>query len=124
MSASLETSAVMTAKRLKIGLIQMRYEKLAVEANLVQIERHIAEAADRGVDIIGFPEMTIVGYADPIRQPAAIMRLDGPEVGRCVQFTTGRSIKALIGMIEESPTGKPSITQKELAYLAARPSHG
>ena len=67
----------MTANRLKIGLIQLRCEKVAIEANLAQVERYIAEANDRGVEIIGFPEMTIAGYADPIKQPAAIMRLDG-----------------------------------------------
>ena len=100
----------MTGNRLKIGLIQMRCEKLAVEANLVQIERDIAEANDRGVDIIGFPEMTIAGYADPIRQPAAIMRLDGPEVDQCVRFTANRSISVIIGLIEENPAGKPYIT--------------
>jgi predicted amidohydrolase len=114
----------MTAHRLKMGLIQLRCEKLVVEANLAEVARSIAEAADRGVEIVGFPEMTIAGYADPIKQSAAILRLDGPEVDRCLQFTSGRSITALIGMIEESPTGKPSITQKESAYLAAHPSHG
>ena len=114
----------MTAHRLKIGLIQMCCEKLAIEANLAQIGRSIAEADDRGVAIIGFPEMTIAGYADPIRQPAAIMHLDGPEVDRCLRFTTGRSIATLIGLIEESPTDQSSITQKEFACLAAHPSHG
>lgn len=105
----------MTANRLKIGLIQLRCEKLAVEANLAEVARSIAEAADRGVEIIGFPEMTVAGYADPIKQPAAIMRLDGPEVDRCLRFTTGRSITALIGLIEENPAGKPFIT-----HFAAR----
>ena len=114
----------MTGNRLQIGLIQLRCEKLAVEANLAEVARYITEADDRGVEIVGFPEMTLAGYADPIKQPAAIMRLDGPEVERCLRFTTGRSITAIIGMIEESPTGKPSITQKKLAYVAAHPSHG
>ena len=100
----------MTGNRLKIGLVQMRCEKLAVEANLAQIEHYIAEATDRGVEIIGFPEMTLAGYADPIGQPAAIMHLDGSEVDQCARFTANRSITILIGLIEEKLTGKPYIT--------------
>ena len=100
----------MIDNRLKIGLIQMRCEKLAVEANLAQIEHYVAEAADRGVDFIGFPEMSIAGYADPLKQPTAIMRLDGPEVDQCVRFTANRSITALIGLIEENQVSKPFIT--------------
>lgn len=100
----------MIPHRLKIGLIQMRCEKLAVEANLAEVGRYIAEATDRGVEIVGFPEMTLAGYADPIKQPAAIMRLDGPEVDQCLQFSAGRSITALIGLIEDNPAGKPFIT--------------
>lgn len=99
-----------TTHRLKIGLIQMRCEKLAIEANLAEVDRYIAEANDRGVEIVGFPEMTLAGYADPIKQPAAIMHLGGPEVERCLQLTVGRSATALIGLIEDNPAGKPFIT--------------
>lgn len=40
----------MTGNRLKIGLIQLRCEKLAVDANLAERARYIAEADDRGAE--------------------------------------------------------------------------
>ncbi|MBN1814972.1 MAG: carbon-nitrogen hydrolase family protein [Anaerolineae bacterium] len=98
-------------KSIRIGLIQMRCEKAAVAENLAQMARTIAEAAARGVDIVAFPEMSITGYADPTRQPEAIVRLDGPEAAQVIEMTRGRSCTVLAGLIEESPDGKPFITQ-------------
>jgi predicted amidohydrolase len=97
--------------QLKVGLIQMRCEKAALKQNLRRHADYIAEAAERGVDIIGFPEMSITGYADPTRFPEAIIRLDGPEVGQLVEMTKRRRLTVLAGLIEENPVGKPYITQ-------------
>ncbi len=95
----------------RIGLIQMRCEKAAIAENLEQMARYINDAASRGVDIVGFPEMSITGYADPTKQPEAIVRLDGPEVAQLVDMTQGRSPTVLAGLIELNPMGKPFITQ-------------
>jgi predicted amidohydrolase len=96
---------------IKIGLIQMRCEKAAIAENLEQTARYIAEAAAHGVDVIGFPEMSITGYADPIQYPEAIIRLNGPEVAQVIGMTRGHSCTVLAGLIEENPGGKPFITQ-------------
>jgi predicted amidohydrolase len=96
---------------LRISLVQMLCEKAAITGNLEQMERYIAEAAERGVDIVGFPEMSITGYADPTKHPEATIRLDGPEVAQLVQITHGLPITVLAGLIEENPDGKPFITQ-------------
>lgn len=95
----------------KIGLIQMRCEKGTVGENLESASRYLVEAADRGVDIVGFPEMSITGYADPTKYPEAILRLDGPEVAQALDMTKGLSLIVLAGLIEENPKGKPYITQ-------------
>lgn len=95
----------------RVGLIQMRCEKGAIAENLASLSRYLAEAAMRNVDIIGFPEMSITGYADPTRYPEAIVRLDGPEVAQVLEMTRGQSITVLAGLIEENPEGKPFITQ-------------
>lgn len=95
----------------RVGLIQMRCEKAATEENLAAMSRHLAEAAGRGVEIVGFPEMNISGYADPTRYPQAILRLDGPEVGQFLAMTRGSPITVLAGLIEQNPRGKPYITQ-------------
>lgn len=95
----------------------MRCEKGAIDANLETIARHLAEAEARKMDIIGFPEMSITGYADPNRYPQAVIRLDGPEIQRFLALTKGRSSTVLAGLIEQNDgqvngsPGKPFITQ-------------
>ena len=95
----------------RIGLIQMRCEKGAVAENLTSISRHLHEAAARDIDIVGFPEMSITGYADPTRYPQAKLRLDGPEIGRLLEMTQDFPGIVLAGLIEDNPAGKPFITQ-------------
>jgi predicted amidohydrolase len=98
-------------KNLKVGLIQMFCEKAAIAENLERIACYISEAASHDVDVVGFPEMSITGYADPTKQPEAIIRLDGPEVAQVLEMTRGVSLTVLAGLIEENPGGKPFITQ-------------
>jgi predicted amidohydrolase len=94
-----------------IGLIQMHCEKSAIAENLNLITHYYDEAVDLGVDIVGFPEMSITGYADPTRYPDAILRLDGPAVSQVLEMTRGHPTTLLIGLIEANPRGKPYITQ-------------
>jgi predicted amidohydrolase len=96
---------------LRIGLIQMMCEKAAIARNLKRMAGIIDEAATRGVDVVGFPEMCITGYADPTRQPEAIICLDGPAVARVMEMTRRLSLTVLAGLIEDNPAGKPFITQ-------------
>ena len=95
----------------RIGLIQMRCEKGAIEKNLKRMAHYIGEGIAREVDVIGFPEMSITGYADPTRYPEAVVRQDGPEVAQLLEMTRGCSATVLAGLIEENPAGKPFITQ-------------
>jgi predicted amidohydrolase len=96
---------------LRIGLIQMRCEKAAISENLESISSYLAEAVARRIDILGFPEMSITGYADPTQYPQAVLRLDGPEVAQFLECTKGAPVTVLAGLIEENPQGKPFITQ-------------
>jgi predicted amidohydrolase len=98
-------------RTLRIGLVQMRCEKAAIQENLEIISNCLAEAVDRNVDILAFPEMSITGYTDTIRYPQAILRLDGPEVGQFLERTKGTPLSVLAGIIEENPAEKPFITQ-------------
>ena len=94
---------------LRIGLVQMRCEKAAIDDNLAAMSRYLEEAASRGVHILGFPEMSLTGYADPTRYPKAILTLDGPE--QLLEMTRDSSATVLGGLIESNPSGKPFITQ-------------
>lgn len=95
----------------RIGLIQMHYEKGAIAENLESMSRYLAEAADRGVEVVGFPEMNITGYADATKYPEAILRLNGAEVAQVLEMTRRLPVTVLAGLIEGNAKGKSYITQ-------------
>jgi (R)-amidase len=95
----------------RIGLTQMNCEKAAIQKNLESITYYLEEANRLGLDIIGFPEMSLTGYADPNKYPEAVLDLDGPEVQQLLRLTKQYSVTALVGLIERNPSGKPFITQ-------------
>jgi predicted amidohydrolase len=43
----------------------MRCEKATISENLERMNDYLAKAATRQVDFVGFPEMSLTGYADP-----------------------------------------------------------
>jgi|SRR5579859_1147900 len=98
-------------KTIKVGLVQMRCEKGAIDDNLASIQAYLREGVGQGIDIMCFPEMSITGYIDPTRCPEAVLHLDGPEVARFVKMTGELPITALAGFVEANPEGKPFITQ-------------
>ncbi len=96
---------------IRIGLVQMRCEKAAIDENMASTGRYLDEARERGIDILAFPEMSITGYADPLKYPHSQLSLDGPEVKRFLELTQGHPAVVLAGLIEKNPAGKPYITQ-------------
>lgn len=97
--------------KLKIGLMQMRSEKGAIEENLKAISNFINEADKRGIDILGLPEGSITGYNNPTKFPQATINVNGPEVTEFLRLTKGKKPAVLAGLIEKNPDGKPFITQ-------------
>ncbi|GAC1312950.1 MAG: carbon-nitrogen hydrolase [Ktedonobacteraceae bacterium] len=98
-------------KTVRVGLVQMRCEKGAIDDNLASIHAYLLAGMNQGVDIMCFPEMSITGYIDPTRHIEAILHLDGPEVARFVKMTKTIPITAIAGLVEVNPRGKPFITQ-------------
>ena len=98
-------------KTIKIGLVQMRCEKGAIDENLAGIEAYLREGVDQGADIMCFPEGSITGFIDPTRYAGALLRVDGPEVTRVVEMTRELPITVIAGFVEANPQGKPFITQ-------------
>jgi len=96
---------------LKIALVQMVCEKAAITDNLAKTARYIDEAEAKRVDIIAFPETSLTGYVNPVRHPDMVLRLDGSEVTQVCALTEGKSLTALVGILEENPNGKPFISQ-------------
>jgi predicted amidohydrolase len=98
-------------KIIKLGLVQMRCEKGAIDENLASTHAYLQAGVSQGVDIMCFPEMSITGYVNPLRSPEAVLHLDGPEVARLVSMTKDTHITAIAGLIERNPHRKPFITQ-------------
>lgn len=96
---------------MRIALLQQVCEKAAIQRNLEDVSRCLAEAAALQIDIIGFPEMNITGYTDPVRYPEAVIRLDGPEMADFLNRTVAFRGTVLAGLIEANPGGLPFITQ-------------
>lgn len=96
---------------LTLELVQMLCPKGGIERNLSTIDVHIRAAAQRGVDFVCFPEMSITGYINPLTMPEAILRLDSEAVTRFVRMTAGHDVTAMAGIVEQNPAGKPFITQ-------------
>lgn len=95
----------------RIGLIQMNCDKGTNQENLGRIAYYLEEASQHDVDIIGFPEMSLTGYADPTKYPHAVLTLDSPEVHHLLKITEPYAATVLVGLIEANPLGKPFITQ-------------
>jgi predicted amidohydrolase len=72
---------------------------------------YLHDATERKVDILGFPEMNITGYADPTCYPEAVLRLDGAEIRQLLEMTQGLDVTVLAGLIEGRALEKPFITQ-------------
>ena len=87
---------------IRIGLIQMQCEKGAIQTNLARIGRHLEEATARNVEIVGFPEMSLTGYADPTRYRDAVVSLAGPEVAELLQLTQQYPPTVLVGLIDNA----------------------
>ncbi|MCU0520444.1 MAG: carbon-nitrogen hydrolase family protein [Anaerolineae bacterium] len=97
---------------MRIGLVQMVCEKAALRENLAQMATIYAEAVERDVDVVGFPEMCLTGYVDPLKWPKAVLPLNSPEVTSAVALTRGCATVLLFGLVETHPDGdKPYITQ-------------
>lgn len=109
---------------LRIGLVQMRCEKATINENLALIASYLSAAKRHSVDIIGFPEMSITGYADPTRYPQAVIRADGPEIQQFLGLTAGLDATVLAGFIEENPGRKGASKEKPfITQIAARDGH-
>lgn len=95
----------------RIGLVQMLCEKAAIDENLEKTSRYLDDSIAHGIDIVCFPEMSITGYVNPLKNPEVTIRINGPEVGQLLEMTRGKSAIVLAGLIEENPGHKPFITQ-------------
>lgn len=102
-------------KPTRIALVQMHSLFADVEGNLAKIERLARDAAAQKVDIICYPELCLQGYSrsesDLWAEP-----IPGPAAGKIIHMAKIHGLTMLVGLAEQSETGKPYIT-----HLVAHP---
>lgn len=105
--------------RLKMGLVNLKCvtsagadpaaNQAAVEINLKRHRYFIDRLAAEGVEFIGFPELSINGYA--FSKTMAWLSLDGPEVGVLKKAAVEKSVYISAGLAEVDAEGVKWNTQ-------------
>jgi len=92
----------MEASRIAIAQISCKVGDLA--ANLAEIERAALSAADRGADLVVFPELTLPGYTIGPRFAEAAVHRDSPEVHRLRELS--HEVGLAVGFVEAAGDGR------------------
>ena len=74
-----------------------------LDANLAEVERLTREAAERGAELVVFPEATISGFAhtgNPEHDRRIAAAAPGPETERLSTLAIGASIYLAVGLLE------------------------
>jgi predicted amidohydrolase len=85
----------------RLALAQLDIEGGAVETNRERAEEAVAEAADRGADLVALPEIFNVGYFSFDAYQRAAEPLDGPTLSRIADAAREHDIGVLAGSIVE-----------------------
>lgn len=91
---------VMAKGALTLGIAQMASIRGDVAANLEIIERFVADAVDRGVDLLVFPELAVSGYDVGPGFSDATVRSNSDEMHRLQEMS--RRVAMVVGLIEET----------------------
>ena len=99
-------------KDIRVAAVCMDAVPGQINQNLETIRSFISEAADQGVKIICFPELSVTGYV--VEKPEAICppSLFREASDRILEMARSNSLTVLAGLIESAEEGtKPYITQ-------------
>ncbi|MCP4312769.1 MAG: DUF4185 domain-containing protein [Bacteroidetes bacterium] len=86
----------------RLAMIQMRVEGGNREANLIKAKEMIAEAADKGADIILLPEAMDLGWAHPSALTDAAPVPDGPTSTMLIESARNHKVYICSGLVEKA----------------------
>lgn len=89
---------------IKVAAAQTETAYGNVQENLERHLDHIADARQRGVRLLVFPELSLHGHSGGKDTLRLAMRPDDPIVGRIAEASAG--LHAVFGFIEEAPSGQ------------------
>ena len=101
---------------MRLALVQMTSEKAAIEANVSRMVRFLDQAADRGADVIVFPEMNVTGYIMPRKFPRAVIAWDHPALGPLYRWSQRNPAAIIVGIVEHNPHGRPFVSQAVIRH--------
>jgi predicted amidohydrolase len=106
---------------LRIALAQIAPRLGFLDENLARHHALIAEARDRGADLVVFPELGLTGYLLQDLASEVAMRLDDPRLAALAADTAGLS--AVVSFVEESADHRLFISAALIEDGASRHVH-
>ncbi|MBN1849186.1 MAG: nitrilase [Deltaproteobacteria bacterium] len=98
-------------KNMKIAAVCMEAHPYAIDRNLNHIADFSRKAADKGVEIICFPELSITGYILDNPSDVYSESISQEIIERVSQMARAINLVILAGMIEKTQRAKPYISQ-------------
>jgi len=86
---------------MRLALAQLAVEPAAVDANVDRAVEAVAEAADRGADLVALPELFNVGYFSFDVYQRAAEGLDGETLSRLADAAADNGVALLAGTVVE-----------------------
>jgi 5-aminopentanamidase len=85
-----------------VALVQMDCVAGDTEANLIRIAARVAQAAERGAQLVLFPECATTGYFVADRIATLAEPVPGPSSERLAQLARSIGVHLMVGMIEQA----------------------
>lgn len=101
---------------LRVAAVCMKADPGDIQANLRRIERFAVRAAERGAQVVCYPELAVTGYT--LKRPLDLYRncTCGETVARILEIAARAGILLLVGLVEPCDNRRPFI-----AHLIAGP---
>lgn len=88
-----------------VAAVNFRAEVGAVESNLERMEAWVERLADRGAEMVCFPEMSVCGYDHSPRARDLAQPIPGPITARIEAMAAGNDVVVLAGLAEADTAG-------------------
>ncbi|NPV06787.1 MAG: nitrilase [Anaerolineae bacterium] len=96
---------------LTVAAVNFRAEPGAIDDNLSRTEAWVARLADRGVEMVCFPEMSLCGYDHSPRARSFAQPVPGPITERLETLAARQGAVVLAGLAETDAAGRLFISQ-------------